>query len=119
MVAANSSNLPFQNCLARLAHQLEQGVQIVDGDQGGGQHFFGDDQVAQVGAGESAAGVAGAGFVDRAWVVGMSRVHQVEPPGAGHGGLVAGQAGGQHAVEDIDPARTPLIRSSGEPTPIR
>ncbi len=80
---------------------MHQGVDIVDGNERGPQHLAGADEVAQVGARIEAAGIAGAGFINRARIAGILSVHQVHAPAEGLGGAVARQAGGQHAIEHI------------------
>src|SRR3990170_4559986 len=61
----------FQDCLAKASGEGDDRRQIVDGDQGGGEHFAGHDQVAQVGPAEMSAGVAVAFGVDRAAILGV------------------------------------------------
>ncbi len=76
----------------------------MDREQRPCKQFPGYNQVAQVGAGEGAAGVAVAAFIDRAPVPGKAGIHQVQPALGGEGGIVPRQAGGQDAIEDIHAA---------------
>lgn len=87
--------------LAKLAHQVEEEVHVVGGQQDVAQDFIGPDQVAEVGATEIMAGVAAAGGVQRGGVTGVLGIVQVEPAAQEHGCAVAGQPGGQDAVEDV------------------
>lgn len=64
----------FDNGLASAARQLQQQVGVVDGNQCSCQHFFGNDEMAQIGARKMPAGVAAAGFLNRAVIGGMAGV---------------------------------------------
>jgi len=50
---------------------------------------------------------------------GMGGIADVKFTGAGEGGAVAGIAGGQHAVEHVDPYLDALQQVEGVPTPMR
>lgn len=84
----------FQNGLPRLPHQGKQGMNVVNGDQGGCQHLFGNDEVSEISPAESAAGVTGTGFINGTRVSGKPGIHQVQSPGKGHCRRVTRQPGG-------------------------
>ncbi|MPN04944.1 hypothetical protein SDC9_152193 [bioreactor metagenome] len=50
----------------------------MDGNEGGRQDLFGNDEVADIAAGKVAAGVTIAGFINRRVIVGKGGVHQVD-----------------------------------------
>ena len=94
-------------------HQPDQGPQVMDGYKGSGQQLLRHDQVTKVGTREGPAGIAIAGFVDRAFVAGEGGVHEVEPPIGGEGRMMAGQTGRQDTIEDIDAAQHPVDQVFG------
>src|SRR5690606_6423728 len=92
----------IQNGGAQVFGDVNERIQIVDGEQGAGQHLFGHSQVAHISAGEAAAGVTAAGLVNGAGVAGVLRILEVKAPaGAQEGGVGAAQPCGQHAIEDV------------------
>jgi hypothetical protein len=67
--------------------------------------FSGEKKMPQVGAAVGAARVAGALGIQRAGVFGVSRILDVDAALAGEELSGPGVPRGQHAVEQIDPAR--------------
>ena len=93
-----------EDVLAGLAGEAEVEMEVVDREQAQTEDFLGFHQVAQVGAGEIFAGVALAAFLDRGGVLGERGVFEIEGSAGGEGGAVAGEAGGENAVEHIHTA---------------
>jgi hypothetical protein len=91
--------------VAQLAHQRLVVVQVVQGVQARAEDLVRLLQVVQVGAREVPAGVAGAGFVERARVVAPARVADLDVAAARVEPAVARVARRQHAVEQVDPRR--------------
>ena len=90
--------------LADLAHQLLVVVQVVDGVEPGTQDLAALVEVAQVGAGIVATGVAAAGLVDGAGVVGIAGIADAQQAVPGVEKAGAGVARGNDAVEHVHPA---------------
>ena len=80
-------------------------MQVVDGAQLRAEDFADFVQMVQVAAAEVLAGVAGAGFVQRAFVVAVLGVADFEIAEAGEEPAVAGVAGGHDAVEHVHAVR--------------
>src|SRR6185312_17111355 len=81
--------------LAHGPHELQVVVQVVDGVQARPQDLVGAVQVVQVGAGEVAAGVAGAPRVERAGVLAVARILDLHVARAREEPAVAGVARGK------------------------
>src|SRR5215216_2487849 len=62
------------------------------------------EQMPQICPGAGPAGVAGAGRIERAVVLGISGVLDVDPANAGEQLAVARVAGRQHTIEEVDAA---------------
>ena len=77
----------------------------MDGAQLRAENFADFVQMMQVAAAEMLAGVAGAGFVQRAFVVAVFGVADFEVAEAGEEPAVAGVAGGHDAVEHVHAVR--------------
>ncbi len=67
------------------------------------EQLLGGEQVPEVGAGESAAGIAGTLLIGRARVARVAGGLDLQAAAAGEEKPVARHAGGQDAVEEIDP----------------
>ena len=76
-------------------------MQVMDGAQLRAENFADFVQVVQVAAAEVLAGVTGAGFVQRAFVVAVLGVADFEVAEASEQPAVAGVAGGHDAVEHV------------------
>ena len=103
-IGGETLKIAQEDRLAHVLHQLDESEYIVDGEQGTSQHFPCSDQMADIRAGEVLAGIAAAAFNYRPRISSIAGIHHIQPAGAGHRSLVPGQAGGQDAVEYIDPA---------------
>ena len=73
-------------------------------EQDRAEHLVGLDEVVEIGARIVARGGAGTRLVDRARVVGVARVLEVDRPEAGEGEPVPAVARRQDAVEHVDAA---------------
>lgn len=89
---------------AGLTGEVEVEVEVVDGDKPESEDFLCFNEVAEVGAGEVAAGVAFATGFDGGGVFGEGGVFEVQSAGGGEGGAVAGEASGEDAVEHVNAA---------------
>lgn len=76
-------------------------MNIVNGNQSGSEHFFYNDQMAQVSAGELRAGVASAIRFDWLRVVGIRSVQKIDATFGGKSSAVPCQPGGKDAIKDI------------------
>lgn len=94
---------------------MDQRAQVVDGDQRPREQFLGDDEMADVGARERAAGVAIAGLVNGTAVAGEGGVHQVETSLHREGGVMTRQPRRQDAVEDVHAAGDAVDQVFGRP----
>ena len=90
------------NRMAYFPEDVKIEVQVVDGVEDGRGDLVALEEVAEVGPGEVAAGVAGAGLVERPLVPGVLPVLDGHPAAAREQGAVAGVARRQDAVEEID-----------------
>ena len=89
---------------AGLTGEVEVEVEVVDGDEAEAEDFLCFDEVAEVGAGKVAAGVAFATRFDGGGVFSEWGVFEVQCAGGGKGGAVAGEASGEDAVEHVNAA---------------
>src|SRR3954469_21553742 len=93
---------PGANRLARSAHQANEEMYIVQGEQTQAENLVGDEEMSQVRAGESPAGGAVTVGVDRHVappVFGALDVHSAV--GCEHG-AVAAHPRRSHAIEEVD-----------------
>src|SRR5258708_7781207 len=86
---------------AQVAHQVQVEGQVVQAVQAEAEQLLRGEEVAQVGAGEGAAGVAGAGRVGRPRVPGIARALDLQAPLPGEEQPVAGDPRWQHAVGEV------------------
>ena len=93
---------------AQRPHQLLVVVQVVQRVQARAEDLVRFLQVVEIGAREMAAGVAGALRVERARVVAMARIADLEIAVAGEEPAVTRVARRQHAVEEVDARRDRL-----------
>src|SRR5215467_5380360 len=91
--------------LAQLAHEGLVVVQVVQGIEARAQDLVDLLQMVQVAPGETRAGVAAAGLVERPRVVAVARVADLDVAEAGEEPAVPRVARRQHAVEHVDPGR--------------
>ncbi len=89
---------------ADLFHPSLEEAEVVDGDEGGTEHFFYVEEVAEVAAGEVLAAVTVAALFEGAFVEGVFGVAEAAGAGEGKGEAVAAVASGQDAVEHVDAA---------------
>ncbi len=89
-------------------YQVGHESQVVDGCQAQSEQLLTAEKVVQVGGGKGAAGVAAAGGVDWPLLVPVSGVADVAPSLGGLESAVAGDAGGQGAVKDVDAPGDPF-----------
>src|SRR5215471_15633782 len=87
---------------ARTRHEVQEVFQVVQGVEPHCQYFFGDEKVAQIGAGEMQAGVAGAARIERPIVSGVGSVLDDDLALRGEEQPVARASGGQDTVEHVD-----------------
>src|SRR5439155_16674703 len=90
------------NRLANLPNEPDQEPQVVDRREPVSQDLAGHEEVAQIRSGKSLAGIAIAAFVRRTWVLDEPTVAQVDSPTLSQDRAVAGDPGGQHAIEHVD-----------------
>ena len=100
--------------VARVAHQADEEMYIVQGEQAQAEHLVGDVEVADVGAGESAARGALALVVERPRVGAELGALDVEAAVAREDGAVAAHARRCDAVEEIDAAEHALDEVLGK-----
>ena len=93
---------------ADFAHQLLVVMQVVDGIEARTEYLVEAVQMVQVGAGEVAAGVAGALLVQRTHVHPVLRILDLDVAEAGEQHAVARIARRHHAVEHVDALRDRL-----------
>jgi len=74
----------------------------VDRDQSGGKHLLGIDQMTDVGTGEMTAGVTGTSGVNRLAAGDIGSIQEIDPSIGSEGGIMAGEAGGEDAIEHIN-----------------
>ena len=103
-IAAELLKAVFFNRLADALHQAEQIAEIVNRRQPSARDFARLDEVADIGAGEVAAGITVAAFLQRTKVMRILRVADDQSSLIGEAGSVAGDARRQHAVEHIHAA---------------
>src|SRR5579872_4313761 len=87
---------------------------IVHGEKAQGEDLVAGHEMAQVGPGESAAGLAAAAVVERARILAVGGVAEDDPSGCGERGGVSSHPGGGHAVEQVDAAGDALDEVLGE-----
>ena len=104
---------------ARVAHQANEEMYIVQGEQAKPEDLVGDEEVADVGAGESAAGGAVAvSSSGRGSVRNSARLMLSRPSRVNAAPLRPMRVGATQSNRST-PRRTPSTRSSGKPTPMR
>src|SRR5713101_5271373 len=87
---------------AHPGHEVDVEGEVVQAVQPEREQLLRGEEMAQVGAGERPAGVAAAPGVGGARVPRVTRRLDLQPPPAGEEQAVARDAGGQHAVEQVD-----------------
>lgn len=90
--------------LADVAHEVEEEMDVVGGEEDVAEDFIGFDEMAEVGTGEILASVAGAVRGDGFGVAGELGIAEVEAAAVDEGAIVASEAGGEDTVEDVDTA---------------
>src|SRR5205807_227543 len=91
------------DALADGVDEAEDELKIVQRRKAVAEDLFGGEEVAEVGAAEGAAGVAGAALFNRARVFAERRLANVQAAVRRVDGAVAGEAGWRDAVERVDP----------------
>src|SRR4051812_27315155 len=113
-VAAPSADRTADDLGARIAHQADEEMYIVQGEQAQPEHLIGDEEVPQVAAGKPAACGTIAGVVERTRIGAKLGAFDVEPAVAREGGAVASHTGRRDAIEQVDPAQHSLDQILGE-----
>src|SRR5437763_10795770 len=101
-VAAPGADCAADDRGARIAHQANEEMYIVQGEQAQSEHLVGDEEVPQVTAGEPTTRGTIAIVVQRTRVAAKLGAFDVEPAVAREGGAVASHAGRRDAIEQVD-----------------
>src|SRR5437588_6245611 len=104
-LAAKLVERAFVDPVARLAHQIEIKMQIVQRDQAQPENFLGFNQMADVTATEFTATGAVAIVFDRPLIPRKLRVFQIERAGRSERGAISRESRWQYTIEHIHPAR--------------
>jgi len=94
----------FKDSVADFLHKVDDEAEVMDGGQAVGQELLAPEKVMKVGGGKGAAGVAIAALFNGARLLPKAGVGDVAPPQGGEEAAVAGNPGGEGAIEEVNAA---------------